>query len=137
MSLSRSHKPGHSIAQQHDACMEACMACARICNICGDDMLNMSHQAAQDLTVRCIRLCRECADICLLAAQWIGRASAFAPRICALCAELCELCAGVCEQHAPHHPLCGDCAEECRRCAKLCHQMVVESVPSASGTTAP
>ena len=124
----------HSFGHHMEHCIEACLACAKICNTCGDDMIGMAHPAPQDLTARCIRLCRDCADICLLAAQWMGRHSAFSTRICALCAELCELCAGVCEQHAPHHPLCGDCAKQCRRCAEMCHKMVVESVPPASGT---
>jgi hypothetical protein len=123
-----------SMGQHMDPCLDACLACAKICNTCADDMLGISHPAPQDLTARCIRLCRDCADLCLLAAQWMGRNSAFSIRICALCAELCELCAGVCEQHTPHHSLCGDCAKECRRCAESCHRMVAESVPPASGT---
>ena len=122
-----------SVGQHVNECIEACLACARICNTCGDDMIGMSHQSSQDLMARCIRLCRDCADICLLAAQWMGRTSAFAIRMCALCAELCEVCAGVCEEHAPHHPLCGDCARDCRRCAEMCHKVVMESVPAASG----
>jgi hypothetical protein len=130
----RSPASEHSIGQHLDHCIEACLACARICNTCADDMIGMSHQGSHDLMVRCIRLCRDCADVCLLAAQWMGRQSALSTRICELCAEICELCAGVCEEHAPHHPMCGDCAKECRRCADMCHQMVMESVPPASGT---
>ncbi len=134
--MSQATKP--SMGPHVDQCIEACLACARICNTCGDDMIGMSHQggkADQDLMARCIRLCRECSDICLLAAQWMGRQSAFSVRLCALCAEICEVCAGVCEEHAPHHPLCGDCAKECRRCADICHKMVVEAVPPASGAS--
>ena len=135
MNVKSSSERSHSVGQHMEACIQACLACAKICNTCGDDMIGMSHKAAQDLTARCIRLCRDCADICLLAAQWMGRASVFSLRMCALCAELCELCAGVCEQHAPHHPLCGDCAKECRRCAEMCHKMVLESVPAAAGAS--
>ncbi|MBV6469553.1 MAG: putative cysteine-rich protein YhjQ [Nitrospirae bacterium] len=122
----------HSLEQHTIDCIHACTECARLCNTCADDMVGMPHEGTDDLMVRCIRLCRDCADICLLSAQWMGRKSAFALRICALCAEICELCAGLCEQHAPHHALCGDCAKECRRCAALCHQMVAETVPPAS-----
>jgi hypothetical protein len=135
MTAKSSLKGGQSVGQHMEDCIKACLSCAHICNRCGDDMVGMSHHADHDLMARCIRLCRDCADICLLAAQWMGRNSAFSMRICALCAELCELCAGVCEEHAPHHPLCGDCAKECRRCAELCHKMVVETVPDASGRT--
>lgn len=128
-----------SVDQHRLDCIQACLDCARICNTCGDDMIGMEmseDQEAQELMARCIRLCRDCADICLLAAQWMGRTSAFAVRLCAFCVEMCELCAGVCEQHAPHHAMCGDCAKECRRCAELCHKMVLESVPSSTGGTA-
>ncbi len=135
MTTTPSHGAEQSVSRHVEDCIRACTACAHICNICGNDMIGMTHQAAHDLTARCIRLCRDCEDICLLAAQWMGRSSVFSIRICALCAELCELCAGVCEQHAPHHALCGDCAKECRRCAEICHKMVVESVPAASGQT--
>ena len=127
----------HSIAQHRFECIQACLDCARMCNACGDDMIGMSHEGGEaNLMTRCIRLCRDCSDICLLAAQWMGRTSAFAVQLCALCAEICEVCAGVCEQHAPHHALCGECATACRRCAVECHKMVMETVPSSSGGTA-
>lgn len=122
----------HSHEQHTIDCIEACMDYAHVCNACADDMIGMPHDDTDDLMVRCIRLCRDCADICLLAAQWMGRNSAFSIRICALCAEICELCAGLCEQHAPHHAACGDCAKVCRHCAALCHQMVAETIPAAS-----
>jgi len=126
----------HSIDQHRTDCIQACLDCARLCNTCGDDMIGMPHETEQDLMTRCIRLCRDCADICLLSAQWMGRTSAFAVRLCAWCAEVCELCAGLCEEQAPQHALCGDCAAACRRCAELCHKMVMETVPSSSGGTA-
>ena len=131
--------PGQSVDQHRLDCIQACLDCARICNTCGDDMVGMEMSDKADereLMTRCIRLCRDCSDICILAAQWMGRTSAFAVRLCAFCVEMCELCAGVCEQHAPHHAMCGDCAKECRRCAELCHKMVLESVPSSTGGTA-
>lgn len=127
----------HSIGQHRIDCIQACLDCARLCNTCGDDMIGMPHEAKRDLMTRCIRLCRDCADICLLSAQWLGRTSAFAVRLCAWCAEVCELCAGLCEEQAPHHDLCGDCAAACRRCAELCHKMVLETVPAAAGANAP
>lgn len=136
MTVDSSHGSKHSLGRHIEDCIQACMACAHICNTCGNDMVGMPQQAAHDLTARCIRLCRDCADVCMLSAQWMGRGSVFAVRMCALCAELCELCAGLCEQHAPHHALCGDCAKECRRCAALCHKMVVESVPNPSAVSA-
>ena len=127
-----------SVEQHRLDCIQACLDCARICNTCGDDMIGMEmpHDDRPELMARCIRLCRDCADICLLAAQWMGRASALSVRLCAFCVEMCALCAGVCEQHASHHAMCGECAKVCRSCADLCHKMVLESVPSSSGGTA-
>ena len=74
----------HSIAQHRFECIQACLDCARMCNTCGDDMIGMSHEGGEaDVMTRCIRLCRDCSDICLLAAQWMGRTSAFAVQLCA------------------------------------------------------
>jgi hypothetical protein len=104
-------------------CIDACFACAQICETCSDDMIGMDHHGDQKLMAQCIRLCRECADICVLAGQWMSLGSAMADRLCGFCADICDTCAKVCEQHAPHHALCGPCATECRRCAGLCRKM--------------
>ena len=42
------------------ACIEACFACAELCNACGNDMIGMEHEAHEDMELmeRCIRLCR-------------------------------------------------------------------------------
>jgi hypothetical protein len=104
-------------------CLEACAACAQICDRCADDMIGMeggSHKELQDL---CIRLCMDCADFCALSTRWMSRLSPSTELLCRACAELCDRCASVCEQHSPHHPLCGDCAVECRRCAAACRDM--------------
>jgi len=120
------HQEGRTLTQEIKDCISTCLACARICSECGDDMIGMEpHAGAQgDLMARCIRLCRECADICFLAAAWMSRLSPLSDRICRLCAEVCDLCAEVCEQHAPHHALCGACAKECRRCAEACRSQM-------------
>jgi Domain of Unknown Function (DUF326) len=118
------HERQHQMTDAMKQCIEACYACARICNECHDDMIGMEHHGGGDLMARCIRLCRDCADICLLSASWMSRLSTLSERLCRLCAEVCDACAEVCEQHAPHHPLCGACAKECRRCAERCREMV-------------
>jgi hypothetical protein len=115
------------MTQEMKDCMAACFSCSHICNRCGDEMIGMeAHQNAL-LTQRCIRLCHDCAEICVLAAQWMGRISLLSVQICRLCAEVCDMCAETCEQHKTHHALCGPCAQECRRCAELCRRMVVGS----------
>jgi Domain of Unknown Function (DUF326) len=104
-------------------CIEACLACAQICDRCADDMIGMEGRNHHELQALCIRLCQECADVCSLSIRWMSRLSPSTEFLCRSCAEICDRCAGVCEQHAPHHPLCGDCAVECRRCAAACRDM--------------
>jgi hypothetical protein len=104
-------------------CLEACAACAQICDRCADDMIGMEagrHKELQDL---CIRLCVDCADLCALSSRWMSRLSPSTELLCRACAEICDRCASICEQHSPHHPLCGSCAVECRRCAAACRDM--------------
>ena len=121
------HTDTHQLSQQMKDCIEACWACAQICNTCSDDMIGMDHKGDTQLMERCIRLCRECADICVMSAQWMSRMSPVSAPLCRLCAEVCDLCAEACEQHAPHHALCGPCAQECRQCADRCRSMASEA----------
>jgi hypothetical protein len=109
---------------QHQQCIEACLACAEICDYCSNEMIGMDGGAHKELMRQCIRICQDCADICALSARWMSRLSASAELLCDRCAEICDHCAEVCERHAAHHALCGDCAAECRRCAALCRGMV-------------
>ena len=128
------HQHARTITQEFKDCIAACLACAEICNECGDDMIGMLQPGSldrqpigQDLMQRCIRLCRDCGDICFLAAAWMSRVSPLSEKLCQVCAEVCDLCAEVCEQHAPQHELCGPCARECRRCADACRRMTARS----------
>lgn len=116
-----------TMTQEMKDCMAACISCAHICNRCSDDMIGMEAHHDAKLLSRCIRLCRDCAEICVLAAQWIGRMSLLSTQLCRLCAEVCDACAEECEKHAPHHAMCGPCAQVCRRCAELCRQMSARS----------
>lgn len=118
-----------SLSQKQKDCIDACFACAQICETCADDMIGMK-QHDDDLMARCTRLCRDCSDICVLAGRWISRNSPRFEALCQLCAEICDECAEVCERHAPHHALCGPCAEQCRRCADVCREMVESGVHS-------
>jgi hypothetical protein len=123
----------HSHEQHTIDCIEACMDCAHVCNACADDMIGMPHEDTDDLMVRCIRLCRDCADICLLAAQWMGRNSAFSIRICALCAEICEHLRRALRAACLHTTRLAEIARRCVDIApRSCHQMVAETIPAAS-----
>src|SRR5215831_5176077 len=112
-----------TITQEQKNCVEACFACATMCEICSDDMIGMHEHGEQgdhELMAQCTRLCWECAEVCLLTAKWVSRGSTWTKEIRRLCAEVCDRCAQLCERHAPQHALCGPCAEECRRCASVC-----------------
>jgi Domain of Unknown Function (DUF326) len=117
------HQDNRVPTEHMQHCIDACTACAQICDRCADDMIGMDTGAQKELRQLCIRLCRDCADLCALSIRWMSRLSPSAELICRACAEICDRCAEVCEQHAPHHALCGDCGAECRRCAGTCRDM--------------
>lgn len=120
-SVMHHHDQTPNAPMQH--CLDACTACARICERCADDMIGMDSGGHKELQDLCIRLCQDCADLCALSARWISRMSPSTELLCRACAEMCDRCASVCEQHSSHHPLCGECAVECRRCAAACRDM--------------
>jgi hypothetical protein len=115
------HDQSPNAHMQH--CLDACAACAQICDRCADDMIGMEGGGHKELQDLCIRLCLDCADLCALSTRWMARFSPSTEVLCRTCAEICDRCASTCEQHASHHPLCGDCAVECRRCAAACRDM--------------
>lgn len=117
------HQDNRTFTLSVQQCIDACAACAHICDRCADDMIGMQQGHDRELQQLCIRLCRDCADLCTLAERWMSRISPSAEMLCRTCADMCDRCAEICEQHAPHHALCGDCAVECRRCAGACREM--------------
>ncbi len=105
--------------EQHQKCLEECLACMEACNTCFDACLN---EEDVNMMAACIRLDRECSDICALAARAIQSNSPFMEQICSLCAEICDACAEECRKHTHDH--CQKCAEACRRCAAACREMI-------------
>src|SRR5664279_232334 len=78
-------------------CIQACLACAAICNHCASSCLKEENPKMMAL---CIQLDMECASVCYNAAQLMSLGSSRAQRICKICAEICTDCANECEQHA-------------------------------------
>lgn len=119
------HQDDRTTTESMQQCIDACVACAQICDRCADDMIGMAGGGKHDqhLQQLCIRLCQDCADICALSTRWMSRLSPSAESLCRACSDICDRCAEVCERHASHHPLCRTCAEECRRCAGICREM--------------
>ncbi len=105
---------------EHDACLQACLACLTACEHCATEDIKAGESMAA-----CALLCRDCADYCALSAHLIARDSPFMHDLCQLCAKVCDECAAECEKHAMHHDHCRECAEACRRCAAECRKMTM------------
>lgn len=100
---------------QHKACIEACLACAALCNHCAS-----SCTGENDVTMmaQCIQLDMECAVTCYATAQLLSLGSDLAKDITRICAEICTRCAEECSKHDNEH--CRECADACRKCAEAC-----------------
>ena len=106
------------MAQQYDACIEACNDCAVSCNECVNACL---QEDDVKMMARCVALDIDCAAICQMAAAALARDSQFSSEICATCAAICDACGDECAKHKMAH--CQKCAEACRRCAEECRRM--------------
>lgn len=104
--------------QQHQECIETCLACAQACEHCADACLREPNVAEM---VDCIRLDRDCAELCLGAVAFMSRGSQFSLDFCRLCADACEACGAECRKHQMSH--CHRCADACERCAEECRKM--------------
>lgn len=103
---------------EHQACLDACSACAIECNRCAAACL---QEDDVKMMARCIALDMDCADLCALAAAAIARGSEHAQAICRLCADVCQACGDECGRHEADH--CQRCAQACRTCAQACRAM--------------
>lgn len=103
---------------EFQACIEACVQCAKECEHCASACLQEKDVARM---AECIRLDRDCAETCWASAAFMSRGSKFAHELCRLCAEICEACGAECRKHKMDH--CQRCADACERCAEECHKM--------------
>ena len=104
---------------ENKKCIEACLACAAICNHCASSCLKEDDVK---MMARCIQLDMECAALCYAAVQLMSLGSEKAKELCRLCAEACEACAKECGKHNNEH--CKECADACKKCAEECRNMV-------------
>ena len=102
----------------HEACIEACLRCAAICNHCAS---SCTREADVQMMAKCIRLDMECAAVCYAAGQLLSLGSSHAHEICRICAATCLECAEECANHDEPH--CQLCAATCRACAEECNKM--------------
>ena len=114
----RVQKGGSGMSQEHQPCIEACIACAQECEHCADACLGEKNVAKM---TECIRLDRDCAALCWQTSAFMSRGSHFAQELCRVCAEVCEACGLECRKHQVDH--CQRCADACERCAEECRKM--------------
>lgn len=105
---------------KYDEAIEACRACASVCQQCISACLLESDVKS---LVRCIELCRSCATISASAAEIFSCDSEFTQEMSSLCAEIARECAQECAKH-PGLGHCQRCAEACRICTDLCLDIV-------------
>ena len=103
--------------QAYESTIQACLACATHCEICGSECLKEKN--IENVT-RCIELTRNCAAMCLLTAKFLSTDSEFALQICNLCMEICEACADECAKN-----YMDTCAQYCRNCAEECRMLTL------------
>ena len=87
-------------------CIDACLACAAICNHCA---ASCTEEDDVNMMAKCIRLDMECAAICYAAAQVMSMGGQSAAELCAISANICNACADECAKHDNEH--CRECAE--------------------------
>lgn len=112
---------GQAGYHQYQACIDACLRCAAVCNHCASSCLKKEDVK---MMARSIQLDMECAAICYATAQLMSLGSERAKELCRLCAELCRACADECAKHAEHGmEHCRECADACWKCAEECEKM--------------
>jgi hypothetical protein len=104
--------------QSYQACIDACLQCAFICNHCAS---SCTQEKNIEMLAKCIQLDMECSAICYAAAQLMSLNSSHAKALCRLCAEICEECGRECSKHDHEH--CRVCADMCKKCAAACREM--------------
>lgn len=102
----------------YQACIEACLKCAAICNHCASSCTKEENIA---MMANCIQLDMECSAICYAAAQLMSLGSEKANEICRICADICEKCGAECSNHENEH--CQECSVICKECASECRRM--------------
>jgi hypothetical protein len=101
--------------EMYRSCIEACVACARECEQCGDACIDDPAMAG------CVRTCRDCADHCWTCASSMSRNSPLLADLCRACAKACDLYAAECGKYRAEH--CRRCATACEGCGEECRKI--------------
>lgn len=103
--------------KQHQAYLDACTECQRMCEACAYDCCVTRGDLAE-----CSRLCLDCAAVCALSVTLLARGSRWADEICRICTQVAEACAEECAKHTDME-LCQQCVAACRACVEQCRVM--------------
>lgn len=106
-----------SLASVSDACIDACLRCARICWQTATQ--HCLTEGGKHVEPEHYRLMLQCAAICRLCADFQLSSSIFSEAVRKLCADVCEACALSCEGIGDMD----DCVSACRICAASCEEM--------------
>lgn len=116
--MEHTHTATENKIMDYEACIDACMLCASLCNNCASACLQEEDIAHLR---NCIQLDMECAAVCYAAAQVMSLQGKTAKEICKVCAIICDACGEECSKHDMAH--CQQCAEACKHCAEECRKM--------------
>ncbi len=96
-----------------ERCAHECLRCVNHCLEIGGEHASVEHQ----------RIMQDCAAVCVTAANFMSRESAWHPDVCGLCARVCGDCADDCERLSKGNDPMHKCAQACRDCAETCKRM--------------
>lgn len=107
----------HHTDPKMQACIDACLACYRIC--LGTSAGHCLEIGGEHAKAAHIKLMLACAETCRTAAHVMIVGSRHAPHLCAECADICDDCASECERLDDMD----ECVRACRICAERCREM--------------
>lgn len=110
---------GSGLEQRMEQCIEACLACRRVCVETTTHCLQAGGRHAE---AEHIRLLQDCVQICGTSADFMLRGSPLHGATCRACAEVCRACATECARFEDDETMLG-CAKACGECAESCEDM--------------
>jgi hypothetical protein len=110
----------------HVDCLDACTACAAVCNEAASHCLAQVQKGSTDKEhhAHAHHVTMDCAEVCALSAALVARQSMLMDLTCNACAEACRRCALECSKGQEDAEIMQDCARIWRECEKTCHAML-------------
>jgi hypothetical protein len=110
----------------HIDCLDACTACAAVCNEASHHCLSQVSRGGSDKEQhsRNHHLTMDCAAICGLSAALVARMSPLMVEQCTACADACRRCGEECSRDTDAAEIMTECARLCRECERSCREMI-------------